>query len=213
MSQVDGAKLTGVPEDSISCPSPAPGMKAPHYGWGTFTLPRSSQPSLGSQPWQPQPPPLPPRSAGSADCSLRSAFPHGRQSTCFCLSFLLCVPVLLCGSLTLDLAFPAVQRLFPTPGPQQQKEARPLTGAAGRAPGIPVLQRPWAQQVQLFQTLQKPGLGDPADPASGGGHPAGARTAAPRSTGPVTLSCQRGLPSSPRRRQKVTQQALGSSGL
>lgn len=28
-----------------------------------------------------------------------------------CLSFLLCVPVLLCGSLTLDLAFPAVQRL------------------------------------------------------------------------------------------------------
>lgn len=43
---------------TTSCPLLAPGVKAPHDGRATFTLPRSSQPGLGSRPQRPQLRPL-----------------------------------------------------------------------------------------------------------------------------------------------------------
>lgn len=48
MPRVDGAKLTGAPRahSSISCPSPVPGMKAPHYGWATSSQKQPAQPGL-----------------------------------------------------------------------------------------------------------------------------------------------------------------------
>ena len=64
--QVAGADLTGASQGSAaSCPFPAPGMKGPHGGRATFTLPTSSQPSPGSWPQQLWPLPLPSCLAGS----------------------------------------------------------------------------------------------------------------------------------------------------
>lgn len=174
-------------------------------------LPRSSQPSLGSRPWQWQLRPLPPCLAGSPDCSLLLSLPAPQSiHLSVCLHFLLCVPVLRCCGLTLDLALPCPPR--PSPGlsaPSSRRRPVLSLELPATQPGVPVLQPLSVQQVRFFQTparaCAKPSVRAPADPAPGGGDPAGARTAAPGSTSPA--------PHSRTRRKGVTQQVLCSLGL
>lgn len=165
-------------------------MKALHYGWATFTLSRSNQPSLGSRPWQRQLQPRPPCLAGSPDCSLLLSLP-ALQSVhlSVCLNLLLCVPVLLRCSLTLDLALPCPPRASPGPPPPAAAggqpshwSCRPPHRRSDSPRHLHSLSLGPLQTLRLgAETLQEPGQRLQGPPAR-----------------PVTPSCQRGLPSSPR---------------
>lgn len=114
MPQVNGAKLAGVPEGSGLCrlPLPSPRNESTPLWLGHF-YPSQKQPAQPGLPalaaTAPASPALLGRLSRLQPPPSLPARPPVHLSVC--LSFLLCVPVLLCGSLTLDLAFPTVHRL------------------------------------------------------------------------------------------------------
>lgn len=155
---------------TTSCPLLAPGVKAPHDGRATFTLPRSSQPGLGSRPQRPQLRPLLSYLASPLQASLKLS--------CMAVGPSVCLP-----------RFPALcsrsALLKPNsgPGPRLSSQGwRQPPAVAGdrlsrcstiRLPGSLPCSHPSAQRVRFSLTRPSSSSQTHIDPAPGADTPQG----------------------------------------